>query len=148
MQTSLVVLEYLRTLVWPTAVLVLAVVFRADLRQLAARMKKVEALGAAAEFERALTEAGVDQWSVPQEPASPPRHVEVTTYTDVRQVWEAYREGPVVVDVSPAPDSEAKRTVDFMAGMILARGGAIERLRSRTFLLVPPPVSRPPSQQR
>lgn len=79
MQTSLIVLEYLRTLVWPVAVLVLAVFFRVDLRQLAARMKKVEALGAGAEFERALTEAGGDHASVPSKPKSQPQHVEVAT---------------------------------------------------------------------
>ena len=60
------------------------------------------------------------------------------TYNEARKVGEVFRKGsPVLMDLTEMPDHDAKRLVDFAAGLIFGRHGSIERIRSRIFLLVP-----------
>lgn len=60
------------------------------------------------------------------------------SYADARQIGEAFRSGvPVIMNLSDLPDSEARRVVDFAAGLVFGLAGNIERVTSRVFLLSP-----------
>ena len=64
------------------------------------------------------------------------------TYNEARTIGEQFREGiPVIMNLSEMDDSDAKRLVDFAAGLVFAVHGTIERVTSKVFLLSPPNVS-------
>jgi cell division inhibitor SepF len=64
-----------------------------------------------------------------------------TTYNDARGVGEAFRAGvPVIMNLSEMDDADAKRLVDFAAGLIFAVHGSIDRVTAKVFLLCPPNV--------
>lgn len=68
--------------------------------------------------------------------------VQPTTYNDARTIGENYREGvPVIMNLNEMADVDAKRLVDFAAGLIFATRGDIERVTSKVFLLSPPNVT-------
>jgi cell division inhibitor SepF len=63
-------------------------------------------------------------------------------YNEARLVGENYRDGtPVIMNLSEMDDNDAKRLVDFAAGLIFATRGTIERVTNKVFLLSPPNVS-------
>jgi cell division inhibitor SepF len=60
------------------------------------------------------------------------------SYNDARVIGEAFREGtPVIMNLSEMTDADAKRLVDFSAGLIFGLHGGIERVTSKVFLLSP-----------
>ena len=62
---------------------------------------------------------------------------ELKKYGDLRQIGERYREGfSVIVDMSEAEESERKRAVDFLAGLVFAHAGTIQRLSKGVFILL------------
>lgn len=64
------------------------------------------------------------------------------TYNEARTVGEQYRDGtPVIMNLSEMEDADAKRLVDFAAGLIFATRGTIERVTNKVFLLSPPNVT-------
>ena len=64
------------------------------------------------------------------------------TYNEARTVGENLREGtPVIMNLSEMDDADAKRLVDFAAGLVFATRGTIERVTNKVFLLSPPNVS-------
>jgi cell division inhibitor SepF len=64
------------------------------------------------------------------------------TYNEARTIGENFREGtPVIMNLSEMDDSDAKRLVDFAAGLVFATRGTIERVTNKVFLLSPPNVS-------
>jgi cell division inhibitor SepF len=64
------------------------------------------------------------------------------TYNEARTVGENFREGtPVIMNLSEMDDGDAKRLVDFAAGLVFATRGTIERITSKVFLLSPPNVT-------
>jgi len=64
------------------------------------------------------------------------------TYNEARTVGENFREGtPVIMNLSEMDDADAKRLVDFAAGLVFATRGTIERVTNKVFLLSPPNVS-------
>ncbi|PVG82808.1 cell division protein SepF [Nocardioides gansuensis] len=63
-------------------------------------------------------------------------------YNEARLVGENYRDGtPVIMNLSEMDDQDAKRLVDFAAGLIFATRGSIERVTNKVFLLSPPNVT-------
>jgi len=59
-------------------------------------------------------------------------------YNDARTVGEHFREGvPVIMNLSEITDSEAKRLVDFAAGLVFSAHGSINRVTTKVFLLSP-----------
>jgi cell division inhibitor SepF len=59
-------------------------------------------------------------------------------FRDARIIGEYYRQDiPVVIDVSGLDDPDARRIVDFAAGLIFGRRGDIHRLARGVFLLSP-----------
>ena len=82
---------------------------------------------------------------VPQQ-ASPERHrittIHPRTYNEAKTIGENFRAGtPVIMNLTDMDDNDAKRLVDFAAGLIFATRGTIERVTNKVFLLSPPNVT-------
>jgi cell division inhibitor SepF len=60
------------------------------------------------------------------------------TYNEAKTIGEAFREGvPVIMNLTDMDDADAKRLVDFAAGLVFGLHGAIERVTNKVFLLSP-----------
>ncbi|MDO5618445.1 cell division protein SepF [Kocuria sp.] len=60
------------------------------------------------------------------------------SYNDAKSVGESFRDGtPVIMDLTDLGEAEAKRLVDFAAGLVYALHGSIERVTTTVFLLTP-----------
>jgi cell division inhibitor SepF len=60
------------------------------------------------------------------------------TYNEARTIGEHFREGvPVIMNLTEMDDSDAKRLVDFAAGLSFGLRGRIERITNKVFLLSP-----------
>ena len=60
------------------------------------------------------------------------------TYNEAKNIGESFRDGtPVIMNLSDLDDADAKRLVDFAAGLVFGLHGAIERVTSKVFLLSP-----------
>jgi cell division inhibitor SepF len=60
------------------------------------------------------------------------------TYNEAKNIGENFREGtPVIMNLSDMDDADAKRLVDFAAGLVFGLHGSIERVTSKVFLLSP-----------
>jgi cell division inhibitor SepF len=60
-------------------------------------------------------------------------------FRDARGIGELFREGvPVIVNLTSMDSADAKRVVDFAAGLTFGLRGSIERVATRVFLLTPP----------
>jgi cell division inhibitor SepF len=63
------------------------------------------------------------------------------SYNEARSIGEPYRDGiPVIMNVTEMADADAKRLVDFAAGLAFALRGSIEKVTSKVFLLCPPNI--------
>jgi len=63
-------------------------------------------------------------------------------YNDARVVGEYFREGtPVIMNLTDMDDADAKRLVDFSAGLVFGLHGTIERVTAKVFLLSPANVT-------
>jgi cell division inhibitor SepF len=59
-------------------------------------------------------------------------------FRDARGIGELFREGvPVIVNLTSMDAGDAKRVVDFAAGLTFGLRGSIERVATRVFLLTP-----------
>src|SRR5699024_11862708 len=57
------------------------------------------------------------------------------TYNEARTIGEHFREGiPVIMNLTEMVDSDAKRLVDFAAGLIFGLHGSIDRVTNKVFL--------------
>lgn len=64
------------------------------------------------------------------------------TYNEARTIGENFRDGtPVIMNLTEMEDEDAKRLVDFAAGLVFATRGTIERITAKVFLLSPPNVT-------
>ncbi|WP_058235577.1 cell division protein SepF [Devriesea agamarum] len=60
------------------------------------------------------------------------------SYNDAKAIGESFRDGvPVIMNLSDMDDADAKRMVDFSAGLVFGLRGAIERVTNKVFLLSP-----------
>lgn len=60
------------------------------------------------------------------------------TYNEAKAIGESFREGtPVIMNLTEMDDADAKRLVDFAAGLVFGLHGAIERVTAKVFLLSP-----------
>ncbi len=77
------------------------------------------------------------------EPAPPPQPYRITTlhprtYNEARTIGERFRDGmPVIMNLTEMDDADAKRLVDFAAGLSFGLRGSIERVTAKVFLLSP-----------
>lgn len=60
------------------------------------------------------------------------------SYNDARRIGEEFRNGvPVIMNLTEMEDGDAKRIVDFAAGLVFGLHGTIERITNKVFLLSP-----------
>jgi cell division inhibitor SepF len=94
---------------------------------------------------RRLRSADVADISERRRPAAPP-HIELSrittlhprTYNEARTIGERFRDGmPVIMNLTEMDDADAKRLVDFAAGLSFGLRGSIERVTAKVFLLSP-----------
>ena len=81
-----------------------------------------------------------------REPAAPMQAADLArittlhprTYNEARTIGEHFREGtPVIINLTEMVDSDARRLVDFSAGLIFGLRGSIDRVTNKVFLLSP-----------
>jgi cell division inhibitor SepF len=61
-----------------------------------------------------------------------------TTYNEARTIGEHFRDGvPVIMNLTEMAEGDAKRLVDFAAGLAFGLRGSMERVTNRVFLLSP-----------
>lgn len=64
------------------------------------------------------------------------------TYNEARTIGEHYRSGtPVIMNLTEMEDADAKRLVDFSAGLTFGLHGRLERVTAKVFLLSPKNVT-------
>ena len=64
------------------------------------------------------------------------------SFRDARAIGELFREGvPVIMNLTAMDAADAKRVVDFAAGLIFGLHGRIERVTAKVFLLSPQHVT-------
>lgn len=60
------------------------------------------------------------------------------SYNDAKVIGESFRDGiPVIMNVTDMGEADAKRLVDFSAGLVFGMHGSIERVTNKVFLLSP-----------
>ncbi|MFG2313022.1 cell division protein SepF [Streptomyces sp. NPDC048566] len=60
------------------------------------------------------------------------------SFRDARGIGELFRDGvPVIINLTAMEPADAKRVVDFAAGLTFGLRGTIERVATRVFLLTP-----------
>ncbi len=91
--------------------------------------------------------APVSSLSERRRPEAVPDSPQITTlhprnYNEARTIGEYFRDGvPVIMNLSEMDDGDAKRLVDFAAGLVFAVRGSIDRVTNKVFLLSPANVS-------
>jgi cell division inhibitor SepF len=76
-------------------------------------------------------------------PAPAPAPYRITTlhprtYNEARTIGERFRDGmPVIMNLTEMDDADAKRLVDFAAGLSFGLRGSIERVTAKVFLISP-----------
>jgi cell division inhibitor SepF len=97
-------------------------------------------------MEAAVVRAEYGEYVSDQVVAVPPRQVELArittlhprTYNEARTIGEHFREGtPVIMNLTEMVDSDARRLVDFAAGLIFGLRGSIDKVTNKVFLLSP-----------
>ena len=64
------------------------------------------------------------------------------TYNEAKSIGESFRSGvPVIMNLTDMSDADAKRLVDFSAGLVFGLRGSIERVTNKVFLLSPEHVT-------
>lgn len=97
------------------------------------------------EYQAPVTPIGRDQRPVRAvanpDPAGELRRIVTVhprSYNDALIIGDAFRGGtPVIINLSDMDDANAKRLVDFAAGLTFGLHGAIERVTNKVFLLSP-----------
>ena len=68
-----------------------------------------------------------------------PLTVKLTGFGEARIIGERYRDGAsVILDMTDLSDADARRVVDFAAGLAFALRGSIDKVTTRVFMLLPP----------
>lgn len=71
-----------------------------------------------------------------------PVTVKLSSFTEARTIGEKYRDGQsVIMDMTEMADADARRLVDFAAGLAFARRGSIDKVTTKVFMLLPSDVS-------
>ena len=70
-------------------------------------------------------------------------------YSEARTIGERFRDGtPVIMDLVTMDNADAKRLVDFAAGLAFALRGSFDKVATKVFLLSPPDVEVTPEEKR
>lgn len=72
-----------------------------------------------------------------------------TSYLEARTIGEHYREGtPVIMNLTELEDADARRLVDFAAGLVFALRGDMDKVTNKVFLISPPNVDVSAEERR
>ncbi|TCP45412.1 cell division inhibitor SepF [Tamaricihabitans halophyticus] len=64
-----------------------------------------------------------------------------SSFQEARTIGENYREGtPVIMNLTDLDDADARRLVDFAAGLVFAMRGSMDKVTNKVFLLSPPDI--------
>jgi cell division inhibitor SepF len=64
-----------------------------------------------------------------------------TSFAEARAIGEHYRDGtPVIMNLTELDDADARRLVDFAAGLAFAMRGSMDKVTNKVFLISPPNV--------
>lgn len=70
-------------------------------------------------------------------------------YSEARTIGERFRDGtPVIMDLVAMDNADAKRLVDFAAGLAFALRGSFDKVATKVFLLSPADVDVTPEERR
>ncbi|MGC2653239.1 MAG: cell division protein SepF [Mycobacterium sp.] len=70
-------------------------------------------------------------------------------YSEARTIGERFRDGtPVIMDLVTMDNADAKRLVDFAAGLAFALRGSFDKVATKVFLLSPADVDVTPEERR
>jgi cell division inhibitor SepF len=70
-------------------------------------------------------------------------------YNEARTIGERFRDGqPVIMDLVSMDNADAKRLVDFAAGLAFALRGSFDKVATKVFLLAPPDVDVSADERR
>jgi cell division inhibitor SepF len=62
-----------------------------------------------------------------------------TSFAEARAIGEHYRDGtPVIMNLTELEDADARRLVDFAAGLAFAMRGSMDKVTNKVFLISPP----------
>ena len=62
-----------------------------------------------------------------------------TSFAEARTIGEHYRDGtPVIMNLTELDDADARRLVDFAAGLAFAMRGSMDKVTNKVFLISPP----------
>lgn len=102
-----------------------------------------------AAYSAALAPSYADRHTMPYdyqpEYQAPPRvyeaavvRVSLRSYTEASRIGEPFRDGDVVVfDITEVQSADAKRIVDFAAGVCFGLRGKMEKVAPRVFAVIP-----------
>lgn len=144
MNAANIALEYLKVLVWPLVVAGVLIGYRRTAQRLLTRLIQVDAAGVSATFDRATEQATEVTGSAAVEPSTSEQkaalessfRIKPTAYFDARTFGQEFREGKaVLLDLTEIADADAKRLVDFSAGLTFQARGSMDKIANRVFLL-------------
>ncbi|MFT4044744.1 MAG: cell division protein SepF [Gordonia sp. (in: high G+C Gram-positive bacteria)] len=70
-------------------------------------------------------------------------------YSEARTIGERFRDGnPVIMDLVEMSNDDAKRLVDFAAGLAFALRGSFDKVATKVFLLSPADIDVSPEDRR
>lgn len=70
--------------------------------------------------------------------ANRPVTIKLTGFSEARVIGEKYRDGQsVIMDMTEMADADARRLVDFAAGLAFAMRGSIDKVTTKVFMLLP-----------
>lgn len=103
------------------------------------RHEPVTRLHSVSEQERAVMSDSQAREQSSRDPLSRITTLHPTSYAEARAVGEHYRAGiPVIMNLTEMENADAKRLVDFAAGLAFALQGALDKVTNKVFVLSPP----------
>jgi cell division inhibitor SepF len=70
-------------------------------------------------------------------------------YSEARTIGERFRDGtPVIMDLVEMSNADAKRLVDFAAGLAFALRGSFDKVATKVFLLSPADIDVSAEERR
>lgn len=134
-------LQYLTVLVWPAVVVTLLLAYRVRVAALLPTLSGLTAGSFSATFDASVAQATAlhDENETTSRPSVDELEVLApTSYTEARQLGDHARaDKPVLLDLQHLPDEQAKRLVDFAAGLVFVSHGSIRKVRPRTYVVTP-----------
>lgn len=106
--------------------------------QYAERRRAAEVAPYSREYSREPDDASAFADEYPSQPTYQITALHPRTYNEARTIGESFRKStPVIMNLSEMDDADAKRLVDFAAGLTFGLHGRIERVTAKVFLLSP-----------